>query len=47
MIANTLTGDELKWIQMEGDVLMGAVSKALARFRGNSNYKDYGIDGYC
>ena len=22
---------------------MGAVSQALARFRGNSNYKDYGI----
>lgn len=28
---------------MEGNVLMGAVSRALEWFRGNNNYKDYGV----
>lgn len=28
---------------MEGNALMGAVSRALECFKGNSNYKDYGI----
>lgn len=42
-VVKTFTGEELKWIHREGNVPMGAASQASARFRGNSNYKDYGI----
>lgn len=42
-VVKTVTGGEWNGIQTEGNTLMGAVSRALECFKGNSNYKDYGI----
>lgn len=39
----TFTGGELKWDTNEKECADGCSVSALEGFRGNSNYKDYGI----